>query len=689
MSSQSAFVVGECGTGKTLIGAIAAHLVSGGNYRALVVGPPHLTRKGKQGSKWCREILATIPGVEVIHLDDHRQLLRLPETLARLDKPVWVVTSRNFLKMGPPVRAAFNTRHAKVRLRRPDGVEYQEIMEFPCCPKCGKLVTDADGVPRTEKYLTKARRKCDGTIERADGTTQPCGERLWNCIWPENQTNNTRSHWCKPVFLPAQWMKGRLRFDVGIFDEVHELKGGGTAQGQMLGSVAACCDKVLALTGTLFGGKASDLYYLMWRLCPDRMKALGFDYHRSLQEFVSQYGILQRIVDQDEDVRGRRSRRRETARSVEKPGIVPALFTDLLLDKAVFLTLDEMVPHLPAGALPPRPRIEVELCDLGPLQKPYEQMSNEILGAVKRSSQGGNSPNMGLVSAMFNALDCWPDHPFGFNPIYQVSRDKETGEKEYEIVCVPPEMPDVRYDKDHRLVELVQREIQQGRRCIVYTVHTIKRPVPDRLLRFLDHAGIKTAFLHNVPTDRREEWVARQEAEGVQCIVTHPGKVETGLDLIGWPTLIFHSIGTKPFTFRQASARAWRIGQRANCRTILMCYRETMQEMIASLMFTKLKASTRLEGQILEDLAAIGDSDDITDQILRAVKADERPAIAPEAIAPTPEHQEPPQNAGVCDSACTVSTGELDALLAELTGLGYQDDPLAQLDETLRELMVA
>ena len=68
------------------------------------------------------------------------------------------------------------------------------------------------------------------------------------------------------------------------------------------------------------------------------------------------------------------------------------------------------------------------------------------------------------------------------------------------------------------LVHLVQREVAAGRRCIVYTVHTIKHPVSERITRQLQHAGIRTAILKDVPTDRREEWVAQQESIGVQCL---------------------------------------------------------------------------------------------------------------------------------------------------------------------------
>lgn len=58
-------------------------------------------------------------------------------------------------------------------------------------------------------------------------------------------------------------------FDALIVDEVHELKSE-TAQGTALGSLARVCKKVVAGTGTLFGGRASDVFYTLWRLFPQK-----------------------------------------------------------------------------------------------------------------------------------------------------------------------------------------------------------------------------------------------------------------------------------------------------------------------------------------------------------------------------------------------------------------------------------
>ena len=44
-----------------------------------------------------------------------------------------------------------------------------------------------------------------------------------------------------------------------------------SAQGQAMGVLANKVSKIILLTGTLMGGYADDLFYLLWRIQPQRM----------------------------------------------------------------------------------------------------------------------------------------------------------------------------------------------------------------------------------------------------------------------------------------------------------------------------------------------------------------------------------------------------------------------------------
>lgn len=617
--SSTVFICGECGTGKTLMGASAAHQVGrhlNKKYLALVVGPPHLTRKGRRGSKWAREITGTIPGAHVIHVETPGDLLAAHDLARHRTGPLWIIASRNALKMGPPFEGQYVMKSGLVESSDGDQ-KIRRRVKAPHCPRCGKMVLNANDEPASQKWLASAKRSCRG-----------CGEQLWQYTWRKDDKGNCKTD--APLFLPSDYIKRKMQFDIGIFDEIHELKGGDTAQGSMLGAVASRCRRVICLTGTLYGGKASDLYFLLWRTCAERMKALGYEYTSGLKRFVETYGIRQRVVEKGEERSGRRSKKKSGGDIVvEKPGIVPTLYTDFLLDKAMFLSLDELAPHVPNSVLPDRPPIEMIKVPLGELNGPYQAMHTDIVAAIKKSGRGG-LPNMGLMSALYSGCDCWPDHPYGFDDVTMLVRGEDGESVERVHVCTPPTMPEKMYNKDKAVVDFLKTEVQHGRKCLLYCVHTVKHQVPQRLAAYLDAAGIRYSILEGVDTSHREDWVAEQVRKGVDVIITHPQKVETGLDLLDFPTIVFHSMGLKPFTFRQAGARAWRIGQQKRCRIVVFAYEGTMQEMIAGAMFTKCRASTRLEGQVLADLSALSAENDITDEILEHVKKGTQPLVTTE-----------------------------------------------------------
>ena len=148
-------------------------------------------------------------------------------------------------------------------------------------------------------------------------------------------------------FAKAEFIKRYLPtgfFDLAILDEVHELKGGGTAQGQAMSCLIARSKKVLALTGTLMGGYSKDLFYLLWRMFPRQMVQIRFrttDAHWDLPNGTVLCSGPMRLMIFDPDWNqasiGRKSRR---ARIKEAPGISPLLLPDLLLERVSLCPAD-------------------------------------------------------------------------------------------------------------------------------------------------------------------------------------------------------------------------------------------------------------------------------------------------------------------------------------------------------------
>ena len=94
-------------------------------------------------------------------------------------------------------------------------------------------------------------------------------------------------------------------------------------------------------------------------------------------------------------------------------------------------------------------------------------------------------------------------------------------------------------------------------------------------------------------------------------LICHPRLVQTGLDLIDFPTLVWFETDYSVYTMRQASRRSWRIGQTQPVRVVFMSYRNTLQADALKLVARKLQSSLAVEGELPEDgLAAFGDDGD-------------------------------------------------------------------------------
>jgi hypothetical protein len=104
----------------------------------------------------------------------------------------------------------------------------------------------------------------------------------------------------------------------------------------------------------------------------------------------------------------------------------------------------------------------------------------------------------------------------------------------------------------------------------------------------------------------------------VQVVVCHPKLVETGLDLLDFPTLYFYETGYSLFTLRQASRRSWRIGQEKPVRVKFLMYSGTVQDNQIRLMGKKLCSALMLEGKMSgEGLEGFEEDDDMVTSMVR------------------------------------------------------------------------
>jgi len=628
-TERSAAVIAECGTGKTLISLAALHVHSDGRpFTAIVMAPGHITLK------WCKEALETIPRLRVFLIDGLRDRVR--------DSSAPCGVNEVRLRRGQIVREGLHTSLTDLRLRKNHKsarARWQhEICSGPALFVVGRdkgklshFWRHAYQVARSGRYLgsvvnpdtgsrvevgdcwlttadfRKARlsEMIGGADEKEECADLKPRRPIYSPLW---QADGKRIRRVAPLDFIGRYMD--QWFDYAICDEAHQLAND-TAQGNGLGTLAACANRTVILTGTLLGGYASDVYNLLFRLEAGKMAAHGYEWGEpGLRSFAEAYGVLERVTT-IEPADNSCSKARVTKQIKRRPGASPSLFSEFLMSLAAFVSLEDI-----STELPPYTEEVIGVPMDAPLQAAYKALEEDIKNAMKQHRM-----NHSVVSVGLNALLLYPDHAWDIGDLYGYEYDPETQRRERFVISRPEDLDQgFVYAKERRLIEIVKAELQAGRRCChVYAVYTRKRDVTQRLATILAREGIRVAVLtSDVPPEKREAWIAQRLREGVQVTISHPKIIETGLDLLGHPSLIFFESGYSLYTLRQASRRSWRIGQRQPVRVFYLHYEETMQSSCLRLMGRKLLVSLAMEGKFSrEGLQSLDEDEDMLTAMAR------------------------------------------------------------------------
>lgn len=216
---------------------------------------------------------------------------------------------------------------------------------------------------------------------------------FFSALW---QADNQKIHRAAPIEFIGRRLKNF--FDYAIADEVHELKGGETAQGNALGILASCAKHTLILTGTLLGGYADELYHILFRLDPRKMLTEGFEYGEAgLRAFTETYGVLEKVTT-IEPADNACSEARVTKRVKRRPGASPLLFGRFLMDLGAIVSLEDISDALPSYTE------EVIGVEMDPqLKRAYEELEEDIKDALKE-----HWGNPSVLSTAMNALLLYP-----------------------------------------------------------------------------------------------------------------------------------------------------------------------------------------------------------------------------------------------------------------------------------------
>ncbi|MFA0970184.1 SNF2-related protein [Pseudomonas amygdali] len=658
-NEQAGIINAEMGTGKTMMAIALAAVMHGAGYRrTMVIAPPHLVYK------WRREILETIPDARVWVLNGPDTLVKLLKLRDQLGdtydgRQEFFILGRVRMRMGFHWRLAFWHRRAGGG------------RSLAACPDCGRLLQDQEGSLITaEEFQREERRQrcdhCDAALwtlmrpGKTDGgsrrntilksmcripTIGPVrAERLLsdfgedflasmlldnvsefinlmdakgNFIFSDRQAKrmeramaNIEFGFGEGGYQPTEFIKRYLPdgcFDLLVVDEGHEYKNSGSAQGQAMGVLAAKARKTVLLTGTLMGGYADDLFYLLFRILTRRMIEDGYQPNArgsmapAAMSFMRDHGVLKDIyTERDGSSHKTAKGKKLSVRTVKAPGFGPTGIHRFVLPFTVFLKLKDI-----GGNVLPGYREEFIDVPMSPDQEAAHRKLAQTLTVELRQALARRDTT--LLGVVLNVLLAWPD--CCFRPeVVKHPRSRET------LAFVPSIFEDDELmPKEQALLDQCLAEKARNRRVLAYSVYTGTRDTTSRMKRVLEQSGLKVAVLRaSVDTARREDWILDQVDRGVNVLITNPELVKTGLDLLDFPTIAFMQTGYNVYTVQQAARRSWRIGQKQDVRVIFFGYIGSSQITCLQLMAKKIAVSQSTSGDVpesgLDSLNQDGDS---------------------------------------------------------------------------------
>ncbi len=587
-----AYLIGEMGTGKTIMGiGVAACLHA---KKTLVLCPPHLTKK------WKREIEITWPEATAVILStisDVDKFFKLPapavgvmkETTARAASG-WAHAYNWFgpviqktRKRGSDLQLLEHSKHIKPLANTGFYIHPGKTPKILTCPTCGATIHDRNGLPITSLFFQRKQitcTKCKSPLyqsERRQSGSQHRGaiHHTINGALPKE-----RHGYAKYPLATYILNRHKGKIDLLLADECHQFKARDSDRGFAFHRLVSASNRTLGLTGTIYGGKASTVFSLLYRTSPEMKRTYK---HNDTAKWVGHYGILQEVLTRTYDEHGKQTGNAKSRTTIkELPGGSPAMLP-WLLNRSVFVSLSDM-----GFALPSYEEVPVAV-DMEPAQElQYTRLESQLREELKDRLRNGDKS---LLAGYLQALLSLPDSPWRSKTVLDPRTEKP-------VAAVKALPADHLYPKEAAILADIQEELSNGRKVLLLCQQTNTLDITPQWQKMLANEMIKSAVL-KAPPNRRESWIKKQLSKGVQVIISHPKRVETGLDLLEFPTIIWMGTEYSVYTVLQASRRSWRIGQDKPVKIKFYAYSDTLQEGALKLVAAKVAATLRINGDTI------------------------------------------------------------------------------------------
>ncbi len=568
-----------------------------------------------------------------------------------LPERTFAVLSFETAKLGPGRVPAMGARW--IRITRQDDEnesEWEELVRVCACPACGAVVAERydpnDGRPldpvlpaQAEAWIGQRRRFCQSPLTYFNPRTSEYEPGKW--VWdPERGKHVVRQrdeqdapYVCgSPLFEHSalrresaarySLKKAQGFFGLTLFDEAHKAKSKGTGVGWALTAISQASRFTLGLTGTLYGGPSTSIFWLLYRLAGEVRQEFGFNDERRWSE---RFGLLKTTfyVDHDAEVNadGAYTGTRFFETVSEKPGISPAI-VGLGLKYCTFSSLKDI------GL--PLPQYSEEIIRLPLTDAMHDQMAE---------ADGSGSPPQGLllwaleeqktetgkgaISVWLNTAFNRPDAMFRpetvtFNRRLEgrgrfAVRRRETVLELDTIVGDDELLP-----KEEWLVKTCQRERSLGRKVLVYVRQTGERDIQPRLADVLTGHRLRTGILRpSLAPAKRASWM-KAHADRFDVLLCNARLVETGLNLTMFATAVYFELEFSLYVVWQSMRRLYRPGANLPVKVLFPVYEDTLEEHALDLIGAKMLAAMTLYGdEISGALVEEGDEGDLMSDLVR------------------------------------------------------------------------
>lgn len=660
--NKHGFIVGEMGSGKTIMTGSTFYTHNASNTRgfnALIMSPSHLVEK------WKQEMETYVPNSKGYIVHNLDELLEIESKLKNRNRAenMFVIMSKEIAKLGYDERPAAVWSKSKGCFVCPECGQplYKEVsVQQPYSRRKVKAKIKLTELDFTKQFAYNVY--CPNKVkvwneEKHTYEEKTCHTKLWTALnrdddhgwlklgdqgWirEEHIVPVTEEFMAKEVInkketaffdklfeqydlyqngLPfknsykgskkypvAKYIKQRMSgvFDYLALDEAHLLMNN-SLQGIAAHHLMKACNHTLLLTGTLLNGFAANLFYTLFRVCPNIMIQEGFSYEDE-PEFARLFGVVSRET-QFALERGYGRRRVGNVKEKRLPGVSPLVFTKFLLNLTSFIALDDMAEGLPSyQEIPIGVDMDRETATA------YSDIQSFFTSRCTQFQSGSRK----IMGSMIKLMTQYPDAPHCVRRV----QNPDTGDVEYESIVLDKMIR----NKEQKLLEIVEEKLALGEKVLVYynTVNTTD--LGEHLQSMFCAEDIKAFELRaSVKAEKRMEYIQKEVDKGAQVMITNPTLVETGLDLLDFTTIVFFQVGYNLSTMRQASRRSWRLSQTKDIEVYFLYYNGTIQEQAISLMATKLQAAQTLEGNFSEEgLKAMSQNDDMLTQIANNVVND-------------------------------------------------------------------